>query len=281
MDTALKKTGFICPICSRPLACDIKHFECVANHRFDRAKSGYVNLLLSNSKNSKIPGDNKLMVDARRNFLEKDYYLPLAKTLCEQVAASLRDKKAVVLLDAGCGEGYYTNLVELELQKYNRHSVLGVDISKFALNCAAKCNHEVLYAVGSIFHLAVADKSIDAVLNLFAPFCAEEFTRVLKHDGLLFMVIPGKRHLWELKSALYDEPYENDIKSYELEGFTLCNSTRICDKITLTCNEDIENLFTMTPYYYKTSEENAARLKELNTLETTIEFELLVYQKNI
>ena len=34
----------------------------------------------------------------------------------------------------------------------------------------------------------------------------------------------------------------------------------------------------MTPYYYKTSEEGHKRLESLESLETVIEFEILVYR---
>lgn len=33
----------------------------------------------------------------------------------------------------------------------------------------------------------------------------------------------------------------------------------------------------MTPYYYKTSQEDAARLERLSALETEVQFELLLY----
>ena len=35
------------------------------------------------------------------------------------------------------------------------------------------------------------------------------------------MVIPDTMHLWELKSVIYDRPYENQVKDYLLKGFDL------------------------------------------------------------
>ena len=87
--------------------------------------------------------------------------------------------------------------------------------------------------VASAFHLPVADRSVDLLLNLFAPYCGEEFWwRLLKRGGLMLMVIPSKRHLWELKQAVYDSPYENEVKGYDLPEFELLKIRKIKDTIT-------------------------------------------------
>ena len=272
----------ICPVCHKPLRIEEKRLVCQNHHSFDRAKSGYVNLLLSNGKHSKLPGDNKLMVNARRDFLQKGYYQPLAEALCNEAARCCQEAgwKTPDILDAGCGEGYYTNAVYQALSSLTKPRMVGIDISKFALNAAAKKNHEAEFLVGSVFHLPVADSACDLLFNLFAPYCGEEFLRVLKKDGIMVMVIPSRKHLWELKELVYDSPYENEDRDYQLSGFQLLRVRRLAEQITLTSREDIQNLFMMTPYYYKTSEENSRRLQGCGRLTTRIEFEILVYQKD-
>ena len=42
---------------------------------------------------------------------------------------------------------------------------------------------------------------------------------------------------------------------------------------------EIESLFKMTPYYYKTSAEGQARAAALSELETEVSFEVLCYRK--
>ena len=44
-------------------------------------------------------------------------------------------------------------------------------------------------------------------------------------------------------------------------------------------NREIESLFKMTPYYYKTSRTDQQKLEKLNSLTTEIEFCVLVYKK--
>ena len=48
----------------------------------------------------------------------------------------------------------------------------------------------------------------------------------------------------------------------------------ICDR-----EEEINNLFMMTPYYYKSPIEGSNKLKSLNYLKTKISFKIYVYQK--
>lgn len=272
-------SGFICPVCKNKLFIVEKSLKCKKNHSYDIAKSGYVNLLLSSQMNSKIPGDNKIMVNSRRDFLEKGYYSKLRNLLCETVLKHA--KSGDLILDAGCGEGYYTSSVFCAIKDIEiKTKILGIDISKIAADTAAKRCKDVFYAAASIFHIPIEDKMCDILFTLFAPYCGEEFNRVLKNNGIMIMVIPSEKHLIQLKQAVYDNPYLNEVKDYNLDGFTLLESIKIHDEINLESNEDIQNLFTMTPYYYKTSSEDKAKLSALENLSTEIEFEILTYKKN-
>lgn len=262
-----------CPVCMGPLHRGEKAFSCPKNHAYDIARSGYVNLLLSHQMKTKLPGDNRQMVQARTHFLNKGYYQLLADRLCD-LAESMQISGEV--LDAGCGEGYYTEKLACRLTDAH---LTGIDISKSAVEAAAKRTHGADFIVGSLFHLPVRDRSCNALATLFAPYCGEEFHRVLKKGGRMLRVIPGARHLWELKELVYDQPYLNDVQDYALQGFHFLESVPVSGRIRLTSNEDIQSLFSMTPYAYKTSVEGARRLQEANELETQIAFELLVYQK--
>ena len=123
-----------------------------------------------------------------------------------------------------------------------------------------------------------SDNSADILLNIFAPCAYDEFHRVLNDDGYLVKVVPLSEHLWALKSAIYDEPYKNkpEIKNEDL--FTLVESRELKYNITLTTKDDIYNLFTMTPYYYKTSKQDAEKLFQLETLTTTVHFAIEIYK---
>ena len=49
--------------------------------------------------------------------------------------------------------------------------------------------------------------------------------------------------------------------------------------IKLECNEDIMNLMSMTPYFYRTHPDDLKKLEGLDSLETLTDFGILVYKK--
>jgi len=150
--------GFICPVCGNDLEIKGKSYICKNNHCFDISSKGYVNLLLSSQMNARLPGDNKMMVNARTEFLSKGYYSHLAQAICGAVCERFHGG---VLLDAGCGEGYYTEKIfnAISGNDYG-FKLLGVDISKLACARAAgrlKNESRCEVAAASIFHLPLAD----------------------------------------------------------------------------------------------------------------------------
>ncbi len=59
----------------------------------------------------------------------------------------------------------------------------------------------------------------------------------------------------------------------------LIERTRVKTTVFLQTAEDIRALFSMTPYAYRTSREDLAKLEKLETLETDVDFVLLRYGK--
>lgn len=266
-----------CPVCGSFMQHRGRAWSCSQGHSFDMAKSGYVNLLPANRKHAKNPGDNAVMMRARKNFLDAGHYAPLLQAL--EKAAVRYGRAGGVLLDAGCGEGYYTEGVSTALAKAGMPmETYGVDISKSAADAAAKRCPDAHFAVGSVYHLPVADKCCDMLMTIFAPYCGEEFHRVLHKGDTMLMVIPGQQHLWGLKEAIYDVPYPNAVRDYALDGFELIQAEYVDSWLKLDDPADIQNLFQMTPYYYKTGREEHARLEQLESLSTQISFEILQYR---
>ncbi len=269
---------FLCPVCGEKLDLLEKTYRCRNNHCFDKAKSGYVNLLLSKHIGKTVHGDNKLMVQARRDFLNKGYYFPLCQKICETVVRY--SENGTVIIDAGCGEGYYTSAVKKSLdESFINSEIYGIDISKTAVDYAAKSNKGINYAAASVFHIPVTDCSCDTLITLFAPYCGEEYRRVLKNNGIMIMAIPSENHLWELKKAVYDTPYKNEVKPYELGGFDFLGSERVSFGMHIESQEDVQSLFSMTPYYYRTGIKEQERLSKLDNIDIQADFEVLTYRK--
>lgn len=256
-----------CPVCGNRLLFSERIARCENGHCFDIAREGYINLLRSSKSGDKI-GDDKLSARSRRDFLNKGYYSPLRDRL-----VSILSEIHGCVLDICCGEGYYTSAFAHEgLEVY------GFDISREMVRLAAKRGGGQ-YFVANMAAIPVAAESFDAATHLFAAFNEQEFCRVLKPGGSLYTVVPGKYHLFGLKQALYDTPYENDEKLPTTDKLTLAGTTKISEVITLTNKEDIDAVFRMTPYYFHTSQKDKDKLLRLEQLETPIEFVIAEYRK--
>ena len=269
---------FRCPVCGGPLVREERAYRCEKGHSYDLAKEGYTYLLPPNQKHSSAPGDDKGMAAARREFLSKGYYAPLLNTICSQILACSGD--APVLLDTGCGEGYYTAGIYQALCAAGKTPrTAGIDISKEMVRRAAKRAKQAELAVASAYRLPVADETIDLLLDCFSPLAIDEFRRVLKHGGHFLYVVPAEEHLWEMKQVLYDRPYRNETKETPYEGFRYVTIRHEKSSITLSCQEDIQALFGMTPYCWKTPRAGKERLAALDTLTTTAAFDIHIFER--
>lgn len=268
------KKALKCPICSSPL--DVTENKqsavCIGGrkHCFDFSSAGYLSL-------SGGGGDSKAAVAARHSFLWQGYYSNAREKICQAV------KKYVpsdgVIIDAGCGEGYYTSALAALSEM-----TFGVDLSKHGCAVASKQARRdgidnVLYATASVFELPIKDGAADAVVNIFAPCAEQEYCRVLCDGGYLIVVGAGKNHLMGLKRVLYDEVYENTERADLPVNMTHVETVTACYTVTVRGREHIDALFSMTPYYWRTSEQDKHKLSLLEELETQIEFEINVYRK--
>lgn len=252
----------LCPVCHLKLSRTQNVYSCQNRHSFDIAKEGYLNL---NMRNSQKTGDNPDMIRARKRFLEKGYY----SFLREEVNDLLDEKESLV--DLACGEGYYTSYFKCQ-------DKIGIDLSKSAMKIASKTDKSTRYLLSSIFRLPLEDKSADKVITIFAPIAKQEIFRILKDDGSFILVKPDVRHLFELKAAVYEKPYLNEVENIEIEGLKLVNEITISQKEKVA-KEDLMDLFMMTPYYNTTSQNDKDKLKEIEELDISFCFLIDIYQK--
>ena len=271
------KPFWTCPKCGAVLVPSERTLRCQSGHSYDISKEGYVNLLLSAGG---IHGDSREMVEARRRFLSTGAYEPLRATVAELVCRYL--PTGGTILDAGCGEGYYTEGVAEKCAACGKEpSLFAFDISRDAARRAAKQNPAISVAVASAYRIPAEGESVDLLTDLFSPMATDEFFRVLKPHGFLLLVIPEREHLFGLKRLLYDTPYKNEVADTTLRGFTLLESPELRYPLTLAGKEQIFDLFSMTPYAYRTSPQDKEKLAACDALETEAHFRLLIYQKGI
>lgn len=264
--------NYLCPLCQQALSLTDKSYRCINNHSFDQAKQGYVNLLPVQFKHSKAPGDNKDMVIARRAFLDKGFYQPLVDKML-----ALYQKYAqpnAPILDAGCGEGFYTHQ-----HKTTLNQVYGVDIAKETIKIAAKRYQACHFSVGTLSKLSFADNYFAWIISVYAPILETEFTRILKSDGYLLTVTPAEQHLFELKSLIYRQANEHDITKSPIEQLTLIEEQKLTYPMHFDNSDDILNLLAMTPFAFKASKELIAQLKAMTSFTCQADFVLRLYKK--
>ena len=92
-------------------------------------------------------------------------------------------------------------------------------------------------------------------------------------------MVPAPRHLWELKQAVYDTPYENEEQTIPYDGFEYIRVERVEQRVLLPDQQTIQDLFGMTPYLWKTPKKGIERLHALRQLEVQIAFDLHLFRR--
>ena len=275
MDNAIIKM-LRCPVCDAKMTANdnLRLCHCMGQkaHSFDFSRSGYLNLGGAHAGE----GDKKPAIIARRKFLDFGYYSKLSDKI-NDILDSLPSKQ---VLDAGCGEGYYTNRMA------QGRSVLGIDLSKDGIDYGARrakqlsMTANVGFAVASVFNIPVSDAQMDVVVNIFAPCAEDEYCRVLKPGGYLLLVGAGEQHLMGLKTVLYENPYTNPGRTDLPQKMTLIEKFRLQTEITVIGTEMIDALFSMTPYYWRTSMQDRQKLIQLHALTTELDFDIFLFRKD-
>lgn len=270
----------VCPICATAFAATTRSITCAHHHCFDIAREGYVNFL-----RKPLPGDTREMLRARRDFLAHGHYLPISDVINTIVQAGASSTPFVVC-DAGCGEGYYLNRLQTALTAQQRSIIsLGLDISKEAVRMAARSCHDAFFAVTNLKErLPLADTSLHALLNVFAPRNPAEFARVLVPGGLLLVVIPAPEHLQTLREELHLLQIEEQKQQHvvaqctEHDHFRLEEITQLDYELRLP-REQLEQLVMMTPNYWHLTQEMRQRLANLTELRTEVACVCLAFRR--
>ena len=268
-----------CPNCKDLLIADTHSLKCQSGHSFDKAKAGYINLLLPNQKKTSDPGDSKQMILAREQFLSDGHYNFLIDTLNllfeSQLKLKSKKKQDLHFLDIGCGSGYYTR--QLLQQKTVRK--IGLDISKNSIETASKKDKTSTYLVASAFNIPLTNDSADYILNVFSPLDLNEANRILNEEGNIVKVIPGPEHMKEVAMLVYDtfKPHHTNFKSEVLNHgqFQVIEEIDLTQTITFD-DDSIKNLVAMTPYRFKFTSD---QFDELSSMNITVSFQILVLGK--
>lgn len=274
--------NLICPVCSLTLSdtADGKSVHCKNGHLFDKARQGYINLLLSNQKKSKNPGDTQEMVVARTRFLEKAYYSGIVDRLIQYANQQLpKSNNTINYCDIACGEGYYTQKISESLAKKKSAVCTGFDISTPAVKAAARREKHIQWLIASASSIPLLSKSQDFITCLFCRVDYEAAARIAKPGALFIVAETGPSHLIELREKVYDriDEVRSKIEPANTSNFRLLTTETYTSPVKLTNTQDILDLLTMTPHFWRVKPEKKMELETLTTLDVTLDIRFHVF----
>ncbi|VTS16351.1 ribosomal RNA large subunit methyltransferase A [Streptococcus porcinus] len=262
---------FICPICHNDFQLAGRSLICPKRHTFDLAKQGYANLLLNVKKDTHY---NKESFIRRSHILEAGYY----RHLLEAINNYLQLDEGGTILDVACGEGYYARALA---QTPNRQ-ILAFDLSKESILLAAKKDFQsrVIWFVGDLAKLPLADQSVDIILDIFSPAHYQEFQRVLKPTGKIIKVVTASDHLKELRqlaaSQISSKDYSNQsVIAHFAQAFPHYAISHHSHTYPIN-QKDLSDFTQMTPLFFNV---DTKQLKMESIREITIAADILIAGK--
>lgn len=276
----------VCPICRAGFAQTGNMLICANKHTFDISREGYLYLL-----QTRLPGDTKEMVQARRSFFARGHYQPLSDELNRIILlhAGLMEphtSSPIAILDAGCGEGYYLQNLQISLTKQAVNAIcFGLDLSKEAVRLAARQSRECLFLVANMRdRLSFVDNSFIVLINVFAPRNPSEFARIIAPGGLLVVIIPTPEHLQRLRSTLHLLTIEEQKQQHVIAQFTEQGAFLLETNISITYDldlkkDEIAQLVTMTPNYWHITDETRQAMEQLEEMHTEVACSCLVFRR--
>ena len=231
-----------CPLCGGAFSRKENSYICEKRHTYDIARQGYVNF---------VPGQKEMfykkeLFESRAKVFEAGVYAPVIERLSEAIERYVA-KETPVLLDAGCGEGYYTKAV-CPGRDMTR---IGFDLSKDAVKLAAKGPKTAQFFAADLKNIPLQDHTVDVLLDIFTPANYAEFGRVLAPDGLVMKLAPRSGYLKELRALAGDrlrhQEYDGgDVERYVHEKMNVIAQETITYTMDVT-EETACHLARMTP----------------------------------
>lgn len=231
-----------CPLCGGALSRSGGSLVCDKRHCFDVARQGHVNLVPAQRESFY----RRKLFESRAAVFAAGVFAPVVRAIGETIDRYVQAGR-LVLVDAGCGEGYYTKNV-CPGRDMTR---IGFDLSKEAVKLAARGQGGASFLVADLANIPLCDGCADVLLDVFTPANYAEFARVLKPGGVLIKLWPRSGYLCQLREAarglLRHDTYDDSRVAEYLDAHA-----RMLERRTITYTLPVdaalaEHLARMTP----------------------------------
>jgi len=191
----------------------------------------------------------KAMNNPIRRFIQKNIEFNIFKKFLDKHRIDLRNK---VILDAGCGSGYSSQLI---LNEFSPSKLLAFDFMPEQIELAKMRKLDVDFFVGDVTNIELPSNSVDTVFIFGILYhvpkwqvALKEINRVLKNDGILLVEeIDGKLGTFFNDYLGFDHPkearfsWEQFTKGLTEAGFIIIDSkTVIKGTKSYLCKKEIQ-----------------------------------------
>ncbi len=271
---------FRCPVCGDAMKMETATLVCAKRHTFDLARRGYLNLLRRPARTRY----DTTMLTARQTLCRSGFFTPLIDTLRDIIMqeTTSHSHSTDVILDAGCGEGTHLRQLTDALQHSgsDRFQGLGLDISKDGIQLATRDSWDIIWCVANLSQLPIQEHCCDVVLNILSPANYDEFSRVLSKSGILIKVVPGTRHLEELRALMNaGDTHQPSSPKRVIQHFSTYCGLRATQHLTYPVtlkSEQVAQVLTMTPLSWNANAEQRERVFKIGFSEMTVDVHILI-----
>ena len=213
-----------CPRCGGAIMRRGGSLLCPRGHCYDMSRYGDVNF----APEKRESFYTKSLFESRARVFAAGVFDAVVAAIDEELGPRLPAERPAVLVDAGCGEGFYTRRV-LAGAPVTR---IGFDLCKEAVRLAARGGREASFFVGDLANIPLADSCADVLLDVFTPANYAQFSRVLRPGGVIVKLAPRAGYLAELREAARGLLRRGEHDGAPVERYAQ-------ERMTLLCRRDI------------------------------------------
>lgn len=268
-----------CPICSQALTQyqTSRDLHCSNKHTFAFAAQDGEQGYWVFGRQKKVQSLSRAQMRARMFLLASGVVTPLVDAIAGQLNDYFAAAEQLNWLDYECGDGFYLKALTAaihhpQLQRY------GFDEAENALFAAAKAGHANWLGQSSSKRLPFADQQFDLLTVIDKPLKGKEYLRVLKTDGLAVLVLPGPRHLWQLREQIYpgltEKPFAHNLpKALQVETISeITWQSAVSGEQALT-------LLEMTPYAWRANDKLKASIAGNDIAALELDYRLVIAKR--